>query len=110
MNYQNIKIFIGNELYKIYKITKTDDDTYEYYDDGAKNLIVLEPELSIIRENDEFKIVIKTNEKHALYKLKEYGYEMNIEINYFDYFIDNNKLTIAYQLETNDKEIKLELE
>ena len=86
------------------------DNTYEYQDDSCKNIIELNDNVTLIRENAEFKLILKVNEKCALYELKEYGYNMNIEVNYFDIIKEEKALIISYQLETNDKEIKIVLE
>ena len=74
------------------------------------NELLNEEEITIIRENDEFLIVINSNNEDGVYTLKELNYELYIKVNYFDHFLDNNDLIIAYQLETNDKAIKLVLE
>lgn len=109
--YKKIKIFIGDELFNEYSINEVSENKYEYFEDKTKNTVQLnEEEITIIRENDEFLIVINSNNEDGVYTLKELNYELYIKVNYFDHFLDNNDLIIAYQLETNDKAIKLVLE
>ena len=110
-SYKKIKIFIGDELFNEYHLNKTIDNKYEYFEDEVKNTIELtEGKIIIIRENDEFFLKINSNNEEGLYILKELNYELYIKVNYFDYFYENNDLIIGYQLETNDKAIKLILE
>ena len=109
--YKKVKIYIGDEFYNEYVLKKIDESIYEYQDDSCKNKIEFINELGkITRENDEFLLEMASNQEQALYTLKELNYELDISINYFDIIKENNNLLISYQLETNDKEVRLVLE
>ena len=110
-NYKSVKIFIGDELYNEYKLNNPTDNKFEYQDDTCNNTIeFIDDNIKLSRENDEFLLIINSSELKALYTLKELNYELNIEVNFFEKIKDNNNLIICYQLETNDKAIKLILE
>lgn len=110
-NFKKIKIYIGDEIYNEYKLNKISDNKFEYQEESTLNVVeFIEDNIKIIRESDEFLLVINSNKNEALYTLKELNYELNIQVNYFDKFYEDNNLVIGYQLETNDKAIKLVLE
>ena len=109
--FKNVKIIIGDECYKEYKITNITDNIFEYQDDTCLNkLEISNDKIIFIRESDEFLLIMDSTKDNAYYKLKDLNYELDIKINYFDQREEDNKLIISYQLETNDKEISLILE
>lgn len=111
INYKRVQIFIGDELYNEYKLKQINDKSFEYQDDTCHNIIeFIDDNIKITRENEEFLLIMNNNKEEALYTLKELNYELNIKINYLDQIKENNNLIICYQLETNDKEVKLILE
>ena len=65
-----------------------------------------------LKENDEFlfTISVKNGIKSIKYMLKEIGQEMNLNFAYLDYFLEDNKLTICYQVETDGCNNKIVLE
>jgi len=110
-NFKSVKIFIGDVFYNEYDLKKSNDNTLVYQDDTCNNKIeFIEDNIKVTRENDEFLLIINSNKEEALYNLKELNYELTIKVNYFDQIKDSSNLIIAYQLETNDKAIKLILE
>lgn len=110
-NFKSVKIYIGDEFYNEYKLNKIIDNRFEYKDDSCLNIIEFtEENVKLIRENDEFLLIINSNAEEASYTLKELNYELDIKINYFDQIKEGNNLMLCYQLETNDKAIKLILE
>ena len=110
-NYKSVKIYIGDELYNEYKLNKIKDNKFEYKDDSCNNIIEFtEENIRLCRENEEFSLTINSNEEKAVYTLKELNYELNIEVNYFDQIKEDKNIVLCYQLETNDKAIKLILE
>ena len=109
--YKKIKIYIGDEYYNQYNIQKLNEQEFVYNDDACINKIEINSQkVTVTRESEEFLLIIESDMEDAYYKLKELNYELKININYFDFFEEDNKLIIAYQLETNDQPIKLELE
>ncbi len=109
--FKNVKITIGDKLYKDYKINYLSDNLLEYKDDDCLNkLEILENKFTYTRESDEFLLIIDSTKETAYYKLKELNYELYIKVNYFDKRFENSKLIISYKLETTDNEISLILE
>lgn len=109
--YKNIKIFIGESLYNEYKLKVLNNNIFEYVDDSCHNTIEFFSDyVKLIRENEEFLIEITSNKEEALYRLKELNYELDIKVNYFDIINEDKDLILCYQLETNDKQVKLILE
>lgn len=109
--YNKVTIKIGDELYGSYKITHLKEQLLEYNDDSCNNKLELhDDEIILTRENEDFLLIMNNTKEEAFYKLKELNYELQIKINYFDKIIENHKLIICYQLETNDKQITLILE
>lgn len=110
-NYKKVKIYVGDDELNRYQVTNLENKVYEFQDDTCINKIEINNDNIILtRDNEEFLLIVDKTKKDAYYKLKELNYELDIPINYFDLFEDNNNLIITYQLETNDKEIKLILE
>ncbi|MBQ6687382.1 MAG: hypothetical protein IJN03_02545 [Bacilli bacterium] len=109
--YNKVNIKIGNELYGSYDVHYLKDHLLEYNDDSCNTKIeIKEDEIKLIRENEEFLLIMNNTKEEAVYKLKELNYELEIKINYFDKIIEDNNLIISYQLETTDQPITLILE
>lgn len=107
-NYKKALVYVGEELYNEYILQDNTNNKIEYKDDSCTNTIeLIEDNLTIIRENEEFTLNMESKKDYALYLLKELNYELDIKINYLDYFKEEKDLIIAYQLETNDKEIRI---
>jgi len=109
LNYfKSIEIYIGDEIFNNYNLIKNDNNIFEYQDDSCHNIIeFINDNVRIIRENQEFLLIINSDAIEASYKLKELNYELIINVNFFDLIKEDNNLIICYQLETNDKAIKL---
>lgn len=109
--YKGVKIFVGDDLFCEYKINYIKNNIIVYKDDSCINKIeLLDDKYILTRENEEFLLIIDNLKEFAYYKLKELNYELDIKINYIDKYKKNANLIISYQLETNDKEIKIMLE
>lgn len=106
--YKKVKIMIGEAFFNEYPIKNRDNQFIEYQDDTCINTIDIKDNgILFTRENSEFLLIMDSSKETAFYKLKELNYELDIKINYFDKLIENEQMIISYQLETNDKEIRL---
>ncbi len=62
------------------------------------------------RENKEYRFQIDFNKNKSLYLLKEKNIEYEIKVYDSHIDINNDKITIFYHIETNEKPIKIILE
>lgn len=84
----------------------------EFILDNIKTSIdIKNDELFLKRENNEFlfDLTISPLKNKCIYTLKETNSSFLIDVDYADYKLDNNKLIINYQIETDDFLTTLEI-
>ena len=103
-----IKLLYKDELIEeeTINIIKNDNNISFIHKD-VKNII---NNNTYTRENNEYKFLIDIDNKKSVYLLKEKNVEYDIKV--FDSYIEkkDDKITIFYHIESNDKPIKIILE
>lgn len=115
-NFLSLKLYKNNDLFmeRSQLDYKKTDNKYEFILDNVSHTItVSDDSLIIIRDNNEstLEITIKKNGNHKCrYLLKEIDAFVDIIVDSAEFDIQDDKLDIYYQLESDDKFTKLELD
>lgn len=86
------------------------NNTYIIQDEDINMNIIIDSELILTRENDEFsfKLIIGLENK-CIYKLKKYDLIYDIKVIDASYNILDNKIEINYHIESDDAFNKIEI-
>lgn len=109
----NMKLYKDdNKYYDLNNINVfLEDEIIKFDIDGIKNIFDLRDYGCIfIRESDEFKFVLDTNEEVSTYHLKETDTLLDLKVERCNFKRKKNNIAIEYQLETDDCLNKIELE
>ncbi len=93
LHYQNINVLVNNQMYTFIK-------------DGIKTIL---NDKYFIRENKEFKFTLDLKNKKSTYLLKENNLLLDIEVEKIIYKKQNNSIIVEYKLESDEKDLKIEL-
>lgn len=86
------------------------DKKLEYHFNGVRHIINIE-ELSLTRESNEYKHIIKFNENYdSHYILKQYKLDTIIRINTIKKIIDDNSIYIKYNIEKLNETYEYKIE
>lgn len=109
MSLINMKLFKDDKQYYDLKNIESkvknneNNKVLEFIIDNIVNTYIIDESGCIfIRENNEFKFILDTIKKEATYLLKEIDTTFDIKVEKCDLIKNDNRLTIKYQLETDD--------
>ncbi len=92
----------NDKLVKDPLVTKSNDLSFYITDDDVKMIISLKPEVTIIRENEEYYFKLDITNNTCIYKLKRYNLCYDIDILKNEYREDDNEVEIIYRLNTDE--------
>lgn len=81
--------------------------SFEFLD--YSTLLNIEEE-TLIRENAEYKFFLDIKNKECMITLKNENIEFDVEVEFCELNIKNNKIILEYMIETDDTKNRLEIE